>query len=95
MVIICEATGMAITYFIQSAKEDKNLLLTKDFLTWLALRYNLEIKVIQSNNKMNRIKTRDWCNDVGISFEPCAPDMHAQNGGVERFGRLIMEKLAQ
>ena len=29
---------------------------------------------------------------MGISFEPCAPDTHAQNGSAERFGRLIMEK---
>lgn len=41
---------------------------------------------------MNRIKTTEWCNKNGISLEPCAPDIHAQNGGAERFGRLIMEK---
>lgn len=58
----------------------------------MALRYNLEVKVIRSDNKMNRVKTRDWCNNVGILFESCAPDTHAQNGGTERFGRLIMEK---
>lgn len=81
MVGICEATGMAITYFTQLAKEDENLPLLQDFVTWLALRYNLEVKVIRSDNEMNRIKTRDWCNNVGISFEPCAPDTHAQNGG--------------
>ena len=33
MVVICEATGMAITYFTQSAKEDENLPLTQDFVT--------------------------------------------------------------
>ena len=38
------------------------------------------------------MKIKEWCNNVGISFEPCAPDTHAQNGGAERFGRLIMEK---
>lgn len=41
---------------------------------------------------MKQIKTKAWCNNVGITFEPCAPDTHAQNGGAERFGRLIMEK---
>lgn len=92
MVVVCEATGMAVTYFTQSAKEDKNLPLTQDFVTWLALRYNLEVKIIRSDNEMNRIKTAKWCNDVSISFEPCAPDTHAQNGGTGRFGRLIMEK---
>ena len=42
MVVIYEATGMAVTNFTQSVKEDENLPLTQDFVTWLALRYNLE-----------------------------------------------------
>lgn len=92
IVVVCKATGMAVTYFTQSLKEDKNLPLTQDFVIWVALQYNLKVKVIRSDNKMNRVKTRDWCNNVGILFEPCAPDTHAQNGGTERFGRLIMEK---
>lgn len=33
MVVVCEATGMAITYFTQSSKEDENLPLTRDFVT--------------------------------------------------------------
>ena len=92
MVAICEATGMAVTYFTQSAKESENLPLTQNLVNWLAKRYNLEVKVIRSDNEMNRIKTTEWCNKNGISFESCAPDTHAQNGGAERFGRLIMEK---
>ena len=59
MVVICEATGMAITYFTQSAKEEENLPLIQDFVTWLVLRYNLEVKVIRSDNEMNRIKTKE------------------------------------
>ena len=92
MIIICETTERTITYFTQSAKEDKNLPLIQDFATWLVLWYNLEVKVIRSDNKMNCIKTKEWCNNVGIFYEPCAPDMHAQNGGAKRFGRLIIEK---
>ena len=68
---------MAITYFTLSAKENDNLLLIQDFITWLALRYNLEDKVIRSENEMNCIKTIEWCNNVGISFELCTPDTHA------------------
>ena len=93
MVAICEATGMAVTYFTQSAKESENLPLTQNLVDWLAKRYNLHVKVICSDNEMNRIKTIEWCNQNGISFEPCALDTHAQNGGVERFGRLIIEKV--
>ena len=92
MVAVCEATGMAMTYFTQSSKESENLPLVTDFVTFLALRYNLEVKVIRSDNELNRIKTRAWCKSVEISLELCAPDTHAQNGGAERFGRLIVEK---
>lgn len=63
---------MVSTYFTQSAREDKNLSLTQAFVIWLALRYNLEVKIIRSDNKMNRIKTRDWYNNAGISFGPRA-----------------------
>ena len=83
---------MAMTYFTQSSKESKNLPLITDFVTFLALRYNLEVKVNRSDNELNRIQTRAWCESVGISLELCAPDTHAQNGGAERFGRLIVEK---
>ena len=85
---------MAMTYFTQTSKESENLPLVTDFVTFLALRYNLKVKVIRSDNKLNRIKTRAWCESesVRISLELCAPDTHAQNGGAERFGRLIMEK---
>ena len=83
---------MAMTYFTQSSKESENLPLITDFVNFIALRYNLGVKVIRSDNELNRIKMRAWCNSVGITLELCAPDTHAQNGGAERFGRLIMEK---
>ena len=92
MVAVCKATSMAMTYFTQSSKEDKNLPLITDFVTFLALCYNLKVKVIRSDNKLNRIKTRTWCESVKTCLELCALDTHAQNGGAEKFGRLIMEK---
>ena len=72
MVAICEATGMAVTYFTQSAKESENLPLTQNLVNWLAKLYNLDVKVIRLDNEMNRIKTRDWYNNIGISFGPRA-----------------------
>lgn len=58
MVVVCEDTGMTITYFTQSAKENENLPLIHDFVTWLALRYNLGVRIIRSDNEMNRIKQK-------------------------------------
>ncbi len=53
MVAVCEATGMSVTYFTQSAKESQNLSLTQNLVNWLAKRYNLDVKVIRSDNEMN------------------------------------------
>lgn len=83
---------MAITYFTETAKEDKNLPLMKDFLIQLALCLHLEVKIIRSDNEMNKIKTKAQCNYVGITFITCASDTHAQYDGVKRFERFIMEK---
>ncbi len=92
MVVVCKATGMAVTYLAQSAKESQNLPLTQNLVNGLAKRYNLNVKVIRSDNEMNRIKTIEWCNQNGIFFEPFVSDTHAQNSDAKRFGRLIMEK---
>lgn len=46
MVIICEATDMAIMYFTKYAKKDKNFLLTQDFVIWLKMQYKLKMKII-------------------------------------------------
>ncbi len=78
MVAVCEATGMTVTYFTQSAKKSQNLLLTQNLVNWLAKLYNLDVKEIRSDNEMNRIKPTEWCNQNGISFEPFTPDTHVQ-----------------
>lgn len=42
---------------------------------------------------MTQIKTRNWWNNISILFKPCALDIYTHNGGVERFGCLIIEKI--
>ncbi len=51
MVAVCEATGMAVTYFTQSGKETQNLPLTQNLVNVLAKLYNLDVKVIQRENE--------------------------------------------
>ncbi len=53
MVAVCEATGIAVTYFTQSAQESQNLPLTQTLVNWLAKHHNLNVKVIRSDNEMN------------------------------------------
>ena len=83
---------MALTYFTTCSREDENLPILQDAVNHLQLRYNLKIKVVRSDNEMNRIKTKNWFNKKGIDFERSAPDTYEQNGISERMGQLIMEK---
>lgn len=46
MVVICKALEIAIIYFTQLAKKDKNFPLLQDFIICLTLQYNLKVKVI-------------------------------------------------
>ena len=92
MFISCEATGLTFSYFTTCAKEDENLPIIKEAISWLHLRYGLEVKIIRSDGEMNRNKTLKWCRKCGIEFEKCAPNTHEQNGIAEMKGRHIMEK---
>lgn len=68
---------MTIIYLTQLAKKDENLSLMQDFITWLVLWYNLELKVIQSENEMNCIKTKKWCNNIGIFRKLSTPNIYS------------------
>ena len=46
MVVICKATRMAMEYYTNSNKENENLPLVKDFVSWIKERHKLEVKVI-------------------------------------------------
>ena len=72
--------------------ERENLAVLKDFTRWQKTRYGLEVKIIQSDNELNRGKTRHWMRDQGIVFEPSVPETHDQNGVAERSGGVIMAK---
>jgi len=86
-------TGMVFPYFMSTHGEEKeNLRILKDFVLWLRKRYNLEVKVVRSDNELGRKKTLRWLRSQGISFEPSAPHTQAQNGAAERSGGVIMEK---
>jgi len=93
MFITCRWTGMVFPYFMSThGTEQENLRVVKDFVQWCHRRYNLRVKVIRSDNELNRGRTKAWIRDQGISFEASAPNTHDQNGRAERSGGVIMEK---
>jgi hypothetical protein len=70
----------------------ENLKVLKDFVRWYKNRYKLKIKVIRSDNKLNRGATQAWLRKEGITFEPLAPDTQDQNSRAERSGGVIIVK---
>ena len=84
---------MVFPYFMTThGTQQENLRVLKDFVHWCKNQYGLTIKVIWSDNELNRGKTQRWMHDQGITFEPSAPDTHDQNGRAERLGGVIMAK---
>lgn len=67
---------MTIIYFMQLAKKCENLPFIRNFVNWFAKCYNLNIKVIYLDNKMNQIKIVNKCNKNGIFFQPYTLDTH-------------------
>ncbi len=72
--------------------EAENLRVLKDFIPLMKKKYNLDIKTIQSDNELNRKKTRNWLRLQGINLELSAPRIQAQNGYAERSGAVIQER---
>jgi hypothetical protein len=66
IILTCEATGMVLTYFMTCAKEDENLPILKYAANYLHLRYNLQVKVVRSDNEMNRNQTKKWFAKKGL-----------------------------
>lgn len=61
----------------------------QDFVTWLAIQYNLEVRVIQSNNTIKLIKTKEWSNNMIICFNHLLQSFIHKP---EKFKQLIIEK---
>ena len=72
--------------------EAENLQVLRDFIPLMKKKYNLDIKTIQSDNELNRKKTRNWLRLQGINLELSAPRTQAQNGYSERSGGVIHER---
>ncbi len=93
MFITCRWTGIVFPYFMSThGSEQENLQVVKDFVQWCDRRYNLKVKVVRSDNELNRGRTKAWIRDQGISFEASAPNTYDQNGRAERSGGVVMEK---
>ena len=58
LLMTCEATGMTQAYFTTCSKENENLPIIRDAINWLHLQYNIAVKKIRSDGKMNRNRTK-------------------------------------
>ena len=47
---------------------NENLPILQDAVNYVYLRYNLEVKVVSSDNEMSQIKTKEWFAKKGIDL---------------------------
>jgi hypothetical protein len=93
MFIICEATGMIMSYFFTSRGESGSLEALISCSKWLRERYNLRISVICSDNELIKGNaTKAWLEKSGITFEPSPPYIQDLNNVAERMGGVIFHK---
>jgi hypothetical protein len=59
MFITCRWTGIVFPYFMTThGTEQENLRVLKDFVQWCQKRYSLDVRVIRSDNELNRGRTQ-------------------------------------
>jgi hypothetical protein len=93
MFIICEATGIMMSYFLTSKRESGSLKALILCSKWLRERYNLRISVIRSNNELIKGNaTKAWLEKSGITFELFPPYTQDFNGVAERMGEVMFHK---
>ena len=58
-------------------------------------QYNITVKVIECDGQIATTKPEvsRWCTGRSIGLEPSTPDTQTQNGGAERSGGVIEDKL--
>ncbi|RYP34796.1 hypothetical protein DL768_011035 [Monosporascus sp. mg162] len=93
LTISCEASHWATVYFcVTAGREDENLRILKDYMGWVKSHFGLRVKFIRGDMELAHNSSVRWLRSEGILVEPSAPYTHAQNGGAERSGGMVMEK---
>ena len=59
----------------------------------LQLQYQLRPKVIEYDNEFSKPVFQDYFNQIFVRVKPSAPHTQAQNGGAERSGGVIKDKI--
>ena len=67
----------------------------KQLIKMFEVQYEVRLKVVKADNEINTQKrrVRKYLEERGIKLKPSAPYNQAQNGGAERAGGVIKEKM--
>ncbi|RYP30088.1 hypothetical protein DL768_011201 [Monosporascus sp. mg162] len=77
---------------VKSRKDHEELCILKKKEGWVKSHFGLRVKFIRGDMELARDSSVRWLHSEGILVEPSAPYTHAQNGGAERSGGVVMEK---
>ena len=83
-----DASGMFFVYTMRT--KDEILPIFKAFKTWIEKQTGKQIKRIRAGGELRSNAFDDWFEEIGIQWEPSAPDTPEQNGVIERGMYIIV-----
>ena len=89
------STGMMWDYYLSDRSAKAIITCFKHLIKLFEVQYEVRLKIVEADNEINTQKprVREYLEEKGIQLEPSAPYTQAQNGGAERSGGVIKEKI--
>ncbi|KAI7772911.1 hypothetical protein LA080_013431 [Diaporthe eres] len=95
LLLTCRVSGYIWDYYLTNRDSDTILKILKSFLGMMELQHETKVKIIECDGEIfnRRRAVKDYLESKHIQIEPSAPNTQAQNGGAERSGGVIKEKM--
>ena len=73
-------------------QEKENFWVIKNFVNWIRKKFDLQMKIIKSDNKLSQKWTLNWLQSQEIDFKSSAFNIQDQNNIAEYSENVIMKK---
>ncbi len=95
LLISDRASGMAWDYYLQDRSAKSLIRALESFFGLITNRYKVKPLVVECDNEFSSVNAavRQWLESKHLKIDGSAPYTQAQNGGAERIGATIKEKV--
>jgi Pol polyprotein len=95
MLITDRCSGLIWDYYLQDRTANSIITCFNSLFQILETRYSIKPKVIECDNEITEVKPRIriFLENKALKIEPSAPNTQSQNGGAERSGGVVKEKI--